>query len=217
MATSNIMDTVALEAMVHSKEDKWTDEFAATVARRDFEAAEAYRTMQHDWRWRVADELYLAWVQQTFWEGTKIPRASLGAYLAFEQIESLLARVMGELFSDSQWFECAPHPGTSPMEARMAQYLMLSQANEMSFQENMRRAIKSGLIYGNGIVELGWVYDKKTQKRLQAFLKPDLMAITDPITGQQRQVPTGRVTRSIREVPYTEITNRPFIKYTTIS
>ena len=78
--------------------EPWSDSWALDRVKQDFNLAENYRTASHDWRWRNADELYLAWCSQKYWEGTRVPRSSLGIYVALQQIESLLPKLIsGEL------------------------------------------------------------------------------------------------------------------------
>jgi len=77
---------------------EWSGEQALKVVLRDFGNAETFRMQNHDWRWRNADQTYLAWITQKFWEGTQIPRASLQVHQAFQQIESLLPQVMAAIF-----------------------------------------------------------------------------------------------------------------------
>src|SRR5256885_1357073 len=52
--------------------EKWNDEYAAKIAMGDFRKSEAYRSINHDSRFRISDQLYLAWTQRRTWEGTKI-------------------------------------------------------------------------------------------------------------------------------------------------
>src|SRR5882762_1367434 len=80
---------------------QWTDTRAMQIALADFQKAEAYRTANHDWRFRTSDQMYLAWKQRRTWEGTKIPKSSLGIFIALEQIEALLPNAIGSLFPDN--------------------------------------------------------------------------------------------------------------------
>src|SRR5277367_5502658 len=50
--------------------------------------------------WDADDRLYLFRVPQGFWEGSSVPRASLGVPLIYEHIESLMPQVMAALFAD---------------------------------------------------------------------------------------------------------------------
>src|ERR1700731_2641833 len=103
-----------------SATDKWDDNYAAKIATGDFQKAEAYRSINHDWRFRVSDQMYLAWTQRKTWEGTKIPRSSVGIFLALEQIEALLPNVVLSLFPDNNRlpFDVEPEPGSSVQQAQ---------------------------------------------------------------------------------------------------
>ena len=109
--------TAAQENKVYDPAETWTDSFALKVAVQDFQRAETYRTQNCDWRWRTANELYQAWVQQKYWEGTKVPRASIGVFVAFEQIESMLPKILSAIFADNPWFQADPLGQTTAAEA----------------------------------------------------------------------------------------------------
>src|SRR5437879_4182674 len=134
----------------------WTDTRAAQIALGDFQRMESYRTMNHDWRFRVSDQLYLAWTQKKTWEGTKIPRASVGIFLALEQIEALLPNVIGALFPDNNQlpFDVEPEPSSTVAQATAVRDLISSQLRDigdigkyLSLRELARRAFKSSYIY----------------------------------------------------------------------
>ena len=112
------------------------------MAVQDFESAESYRTQNADWRWRTADELYQAWVQQKYWEGTRIPRASIGVYTCFEQVESMLPKILSAVFSDNPWFQADPDGQTTPEQARHWRNVLLEQLDETRVREIHRRCIK---------------------------------------------------------------------------
>jgi hypothetical protein len=161
--------TPAEEQKIHTPEQEWSDAFALKIVTADFDAAQQYRRY-HDQRWELADRLYFGWEKQKTWEGTKIPRSSLGMFVVFQQIESLLPKVLSTIFSDTPWFEVGPQPGTSGLQAMAARDLMLYQMElarrrkNQSMREVMRRCIKSGFMYGCGIFEMGW--SDYTQKRI---------------------------------------------------
>lgn len=158
-----------LEAMTEEEKKKvsapaelWTDSFASKVAKADIDTAMRYREINHEWRYRTAMELYVAWVQQKMWEGSRQQRSSLGVYVAFSLIESLIPKMQSSTFSDPEWFDVAAEPGSTADEAKAAMHLMLHQmkadprANWVGVQEIVRRARKSSYIFGNGVVELFW-------------------------------------------------------------
>lgn len=203
------------QQQVAAPTDDWSDEFALKIVVQDFNYAEAYRQQNQDWRMRNADEMYLAWVGQKFWEGTRIPRSSLGCYVALEQIESMLPQIMEAIFSDNPWFQCDARPGTMPSEARAVRELLMWQTEETHVREVFRRAIKSALIYGNGIVELGWEYSQEDRKHFVQLFEPVRKTIQHPLFGNI-QVPTPDFKRIVKEVEYKETINRPFLRSVSI-
>lgn len=196
---------------VHTPLEKWSDDFAIKIFREDFNSAETYRSTNHDWRFRSADELYLAWVAQKYWEGTRVPRSSLSSHLTFEQIEALLPKVLSAIFGDNPWFECDPRPGTPSAYANATQYLLEWQTAETLLREEVRRGCKSAFTYGNGILEMGYETIEKERKLRLVEMTPKKMS--HPLLGS---IPTGEFTRNYRWRTVKETINRPWVKYRSI-
>lgn len=221
MATMNtVLEplTGAQEQKVHRPEEQWTDEFAGKVVRQDIMLSEADRTRNHDWRWSNADELYLAYVRQKYWEGTKIPRSSLGVHTAFEQVESMVPKVVSAIFGNPDWFEADPLPGTTPDQARHTKWIMLAQLEDkrVNAKEVFRRAIKSGYIYGNGIIEQGWIR-RGFIEQIPEFFEIDEMGRTfHPLLGWIGE-PTGRKRTVMRWLRKWTEENYPYVKYTPLA
>lgn len=207
-APTNIPNGPGIPAMTTEQREnpvpplqKWTDTYAAQIAIGDFKKAEAYRTINHDWRFRVSDQLYLAWTQRKTWEGTKIPRSSVGIFTALEQVEALLPSFLLALFPDNNRlpFDVEPQPGTSLAQAQAVRDLQAWQLMDISdpgkfvtLREVARRAYKSSYIYGNGPVEFG-VYDKNiATTKYQRLQIPIRQSIQHPLTGENVSVPTGQ-------------------------
>lgn len=196
----------------------WTDEYALKVVTADFNEAQNYR-IQHERRWREADTLYLAWVQERTWPGTKVPRASLGIPIAFEQIESILPKMMSAIFSDPDWAEATALPGTTPQEAREVAQLVLYQLRYPDengvpvMREVVRRALKSALTRGNGFVEIGWTEFVREVLRKMRVMVPDRRAV-DTILG--RATVTIGMKPMVREDLVPMKVSRPFVKYVSI-
>lgn len=129
----------------------WTDSNALRVVRSDFAYAEAYRTHAHDWRYRNAMELYLAWAGQRYWDGTRVPRSSLGIYVCFEQVESMLPKIVRTICDPDTYEFYADDPDA----AQLWKQLIVDQLKEVKYREQIRLCAKSSLIYGNGILEWG--------------------------------------------------------------
>ena len=161
--------------------EPWDDRRAAQIALADFQKAESYRTANHDWRFRTSDQLYLAWKQRRTWEGTKIPKSSMGIFISLEQIEALLPNVVGALFPDNCQlpFDVEPRPSSTIDEANAVRNLLQYQLQDlgdvgkyMTMREICRRAFKQSLIYGNGIVEFGVMDKWLTRTRLERVQHP---------------------------------------------
>ena len=188
--------------------------------RQDFDHAEAFRRQNHDHRWSSAEELFLGWVRQKYWEGTKIPRASLSTHLVMEHVESMLPKVLTVLFGESYWFDARPYPSVDVNEARAVQDLMLAQYREVNgatgIREVFRRSCKSALLYGNGILYQGWSRKTIEKPVYQDVLIP--VKVPMPInlpTGQQMtiEVPTGKMRREVRETVEQVEINEPVLEY----
>lgn len=200
------------ERRVYDPTEMWSDDFAVKVAVQDFHAAEQYRTQNCDWRWRTANELYLAWVQQKYWEGTKMPRASIGVYVAFEQIESMLPKLLSAIFSDNPWFQADPVGQTTPQEAAMWRDTILDQMDRTRVREIFRRCIKSGLLFGNGIMKLSWTLKECEYLKWVPQMRPKVEL--DMLTGRPRLTGYERV---LNKSTYTEIENRPELEYVALT
>lgn len=181
--------------------EKWSDTYAAQVALGDFQRAESYRTQNHDWRFRISDQLYLAWTQRRTWEGTKIPRSSVGIFLALEQIEALLPNVVLSLFPDNNRlpFDAEPQPGTTVAQAQAVRDLIAWQLQDLgepgkylSLREIARRAYKQSYIYGNGIVEFGVLDRNIARNHFSRTEVPVRQTISHPLTGEAVNIPTGQ-------------------------
>lgn len=193
-------------------EGEWSDSHAREVVKRDFAFAENYLSQNHYQRWNNADRIYLAWTEQKYWEGTKVPRACPSVFTAFTEVESLLPIYMATVFSDDPWAEAVPRSGTKPEQARLARDFILSQFRDAGGKQAFKRAAKSGLIYGNGILELGWESFTRKRTRYQRTWKPEIKTTFLPMIGKGR-VPTGNWIAKVTEKEVEEQVNRPFIRY----
>ena len=184
---------------------KWTDEYAKRVVRSDFAYAESYRTHAHDWRYRNAAELYLAWTGQRYWDGTRVPRSSLGIYVLFEQVEGMLPKIVSAICDPESYNFYADDD-----DAALAwKELIQDQLNEIKYREHIRRCVKSSLIYGNGILEVGFedyedesiTFSKNSRpSRLGMFNHPVIGQI--PIPMDFRDEYSRKVMRETKKRPY---------------
>jgi hypothetical protein len=118
--------------------------------------------------WDADDRLYLFRVPQGFWEGSSVPRASLGVPLIYEHIESLMPQAMAALFADDPPFEIISRPNTKQDVARACKELVNYQLSQMGFREELRKCIKELMVYGTCYLQLGWrKYKKPIRKRVR--------------------------------------------------
>ena len=203
------------EQKVYNPDQMWSDDFAVKVAVQDFSSAEQYRTQNCDLRWRNANELYVAWVQQKYWEGTRMPRASMGVFVAFEQIESMLPKILSAIFSDNPWFQADPVGQTTAKDATLWRDTILDQLDRTRVREVFRRCIKSGLLYGNGIMKLSWTLKECKYLRWVPRMQPKAAPLYDPLQGMGQQF--SGFERVLDKQTYTEIENRPELEYVSLA
>jgi hypothetical protein len=185
---------------------QWDDARAYKIASQSFEAMEKYRSMNHDRRFRVSDEMYLAWVRRKNWEGTKVPRSSVPVFMMLQQIEALLPSVVGALFSDDLYFDAMPRPSSTIAQARAVVQLLRYQFSDLSddnaftsMREITRRVLKQMFMYGNGIAEFGWVIREAQRLMYERHLVPIRQMQIDPQTGQAIPVPTGQFQSVVKQ------------------
>jgi len=223
MAEENIQAITQEEKdKVIAPAEKWSDDYAGKIALADFQKMENYRNMNHDWRFRNADELYSAWVGTKYWEGTRVPRSSLGIYVCFEQIESLLPNIIKAIFASYPPFDTSPEPNTSLAESQQVENLLLHQLERIGnglgnskirvgIRETVRRTLKSAFVYGNGITEMGWESYERERLQFMVQRKPITRQFNHPQYGLIKHVVGNRPQTTIKTE--TESVNMPFAKY----
>lgn len=197
-------------------EERWSDDYARRIVRTDFAYAESYRTNAHDWRYRNASELYLAWAGQRYWEGTRIPRSSLGIFVVFEQVESMLPKIVGSL-CDSEGYNFYARRSDQDDAALAWRRLVLGQLDDrgINFREQIRLCAKSSLIYGNGICEVGVEpYREETVEFSESKRVTSLAMVPHPMLGMV-PVPQGFETKYSRKTK-SEVQMRPYVRYRSI-
>src|SRR5215472_16478167 len=118
------------------------DEVALKLVLKDLNLSEYYLLAKGmTVEWDKDDRLYLFRMPQVFWEGSSVPRSSLGMPLIMEHIESIMPQVMNALFNDDPPFEADPMPKTSAEAARATRALLAYQLDRMKFRESIRIGI----------------------------------------------------------------------------
>ena len=143
-------------------QDTLTDSYALATVNQTFHRYENYRTNNHDRRWTNADGLYTAWVPTKVWEGTTIPRASLGVPLVFYHIGAMLPALIAAVFANGNddWFQAEAPNGVDPQVARMQQAVLRYAIEEAQVESGktgrlgVQLALHNLLQYGNGFVHL---------------------------------------------------------------
>lgn len=189
----------------------WSDATALRIVRSDFAYAEAYRTHAHDWRYRNAMELYLAWAGQRYWDGTRVPRSSIGIYACFEQVESMLPKIV-RMICDPDTYEFYAE---DPDAALMWKEMILAQLKEAKYREQIRLCAKSSLIYGNGILEYGFedyeeesvtIKETRNVKGYQMSYHPTAGPVAVP----------NEVETNYKRMIQREMKKRPYVRYRSI-
>lgn len=202
------------ESEILQSHEPMSNDQAVSIVRHDFEAASQYRTQNHDWRWDIADALYTGWKQAKFWEGTQIPRANVSVMVDFEQIESIMPRIMQGLFADPDWFEAVGLGNTTPKAARTIRNTIMSQLHDSNPRETCRRVAKSMVYYGNGILMVGWNYEVRKSLQFIPEFRPKMRRIQSPIDNTMMSVPSGSgFNRRVVERVVEDYINQPFIRY----
>lgn len=196
---------------------EWNNSFARKTALQDFQAMETFRAQNHDRRFRESDRLLTGWRPQRLWEGTRIPRSNVPIFIGLQEIEVLLPRVLQVIFSDNPPFEFMPEPG-SPLAAAFAvKSLLASQLRDigkpgqfMTAREICRRAYKSGLSYGAGIVEFGWLIQNVNRIIYDRRVVAETVTINHPEFGPV-QVPTGGTKIVAQQLQDKRIISKPLL------
>src|SRR6185437_7255418 len=214
-APVNLQLTQAEEKTIITDPQEWADDYALKVAVRDFEKWEQYRAYNHDRRFREAERLLTGWVEKKFWEGTKVQRSAVPVFIALQEIEVLQSRLIDQIFSDEPPFSASPEPGTTIAQAFAVRDLLSSQFRNIgkpdtfiTGREIFRRANKSALTYGAGIIEMGWlmreinrtVYDRRAIAETTTVQHPQLGPIQAP-TGNLKMVATTRQIKRLESRP----------------
>jgi len=142
------------------------DTLALSLVNKTFTTYESYRTMNHDRRFTISDYLYFGWLPAKTWEGTTVPRATLGVPIVFDQVETALPLISAGIFgAGDDWFSVQPENGVSPQEAQnVKDYLsyIMEHPNRKygaQAQNELELSFKDIVLYGNGGVHYYWDED----------------------------------------------------------
>jgi hypothetical protein len=144
--------------------DSQPDKTALKIVLQDYGLGVSWvQTQSWTLEWMLHDRLYLFKIPVKFWDGTNIPRSHLGMPLVYEHIESLLPQLVSGIFGDDPPFNSTPRPGTSMEAARANNAILGWELKKINAREEVRKGLKSMLLYGIGIWKWGW--QTYTEKR----------------------------------------------------
>lgn len=173
-----------------------SDALALTLVNKTFSVYETFRSQNHDRRWNAHDALYFGWVPPRTWDGTSVPRASLGMPIVFDQLEAALPPITEALFGGDEWFQVVSEFESSPEEARIIQDKMRFDFEHSkdeygsTARQEILLAIKSMLLYGNGGVGYEWDQEKKRVKVSWVDIRDFYIdpALTVPSVNEARSI-----------------------------
>lgn len=190
---------------------EWTDDIAKRIVVHDYERANLWMRQNKYMRWSEDERLLNSNLIQRIWEGTNIPRSSLGIKVIWQQVESVLPHLMDAIFTstDGIWFETFPRPGTDVQQAMDTRELLSAQLDEAHIWEITRRVMKSMAIYGTGIMKVAWTRKERDRQIWDDKLTPKMATIG----GQQVAVGSKRTfkKRNIKQQ-----INRPDLSYVSL-
>jgi len=163
-------------------------------------------------QWQREERLYLFKVPTKFWDGTNVPRSSLGMPLVYEQVESVLPQFMSSLFGDDPPFKTMPRPGTSMEAARANDSLLAWEMKQANVKQETRLGLKYMLIHGTGIWKWGW----HTEHRKRTIYKRAQPYKFLPVPGGGTVKVAQKGTEEIQKIDVVEEINHPFFEHRNI-
>lgn len=110
-----------------------------------------YRVKGYYSRWNDDDRLYKFLVPQQYWEGTQIPRSSIGVPVVLEHVNALSAQINDIMFEEDPPFHPLPHSGTRQDEQRAIEEVIEWANDKTHIEREMTGTTDSGLLHGTGL------------------------------------------------------------------
>lgn len=151
--------------------------------------------------WEDYDNLFRAYVPRRNWPQTDVPRANLGMPIITETIEDVLPQIFMAFFSEAQPFYLNPVGKTSSDAARAAAKVVCWAIKMAGFKEEVRKAMKSSLLYGFQVSKYGW----RTCKQKQVIFERAQQEPSVPSGMGEATVPTIESDKVTKKVIETEI------------
>jgi hypothetical protein len=164
-AILNPNQTITPDETAFDDEDL-SDETALAIVLSDVSTAEEYlQSKSLVGSLDRADDLYRGYVKARYWPNGK-PRANLSAFTVLEAVERILPTLHMTLWgAQAEPFELEPTGKTTP-EAAEAKGKILSWAiKQAHLREEMRKSLKTCLLYGFVVGNWGWESQTKKTKK----------------------------------------------------
>lgn len=145
--------------------EKQADQAALSMVLGDVQLAEAFvssKTLTREWE--NADLNYRAFGLPKNWPGTESPRAGLCPPVVMEAVEKLMPALMLAFFSDPKPFLLERMGKTTQAVARMWEHVLTWAIEESCFKEEIRKCLKSALLYGMCFARWGWKREERVKK-----------------------------------------------------
>jgi hypothetical protein len=164
------------------------DSVALNMVIADIGNASAFvQSKAHPTEQNYIDDLYRAVPVVRKWEGSNEARSHLSMPLVLEVVESLLPQIFLGFFSDRTPFQLTAKGVTKQNAARAASKVCKWAITAAGFKEEIRKILKSCLLYGNGVGKWGWSI---TTEREREYTKGEDGGIVSTTKEVKRSVPT---------------------------
>jgi hypothetical protein len=199
--------------------EKWTNQYAITIVKDSVDYMESFlQSAGHYSRWAAADEQFVGWRPQTFWDGTRRPKARIPVMLLFSQLQSLLPAVLSAMFPLHENVDVAPRPGSTFEQATAAWELIMAQLEALG-EDGLKRfrliadeVFTQAFLYGNGILEIGWLYKVIQKICAEVSWEAPKQWVYNDVTGQHEMAPVGELRRAVRDTIHKYVLNQPDIR-----
>jgi hypothetical protein len=205
------MDTMPEEIEVKVAPAPWDEAYARKVVNGDVELASADKVKNVDPKIQQADELYVSNPKVRKFDTTNILRASVNIHLVYEQVNAIVPHIISALFGDPNHLDVDPRFGTNYEQAAAVKHLLQFQMDDMdddvykSLREVILPMVMDAAIYGNGIIEFGWLLRKVNKMIFSRKEVPQLHSVNGTIVGVSS---TSHVVKQEVDTPV----SRPFTR-----
>lgn len=139
------------------RDQQLADETALKIVLQDVQLAEQYiNSKALPIAWNNDEELFRAYVPLAKWPNSEQLKAHLSMPVVLEAIETLLPQTYLSFFSDEQPFLLDAEGKTTPAAARAMSCLVSWAIKQSGFKEEIRKTLKGGFEFGNGVDKWGW-------------------------------------------------------------